>query len=165
MNNFKDSSIFNYEKKLINNNWTIKDKMYSADTLTVNSLASLFNFNFKTIDQTSLSIPFSLTRLRRSTLYDSLEKKKIKFYNYGIFDVGKSKAMSKIYFYKTELQKNNFVRDFFSKTLIINFLNIDNQSLHIKHNQSIIELTNNRLNNIENNSFVYNFIILFLFLI
>ena len=105
---YKDSSIFDFKKNLLKNNWIAKNNMFSADTLTINSLASLFNFNFQLNDQ-FLSIPLSKKRLRTSTLYDSLEKRKIKFYNYGIFDIGKSKAMTKVAFNYKEYSNNDFI--------------------------------------------------------
>jgi len=152
--NYSDSSIFDYEKMQINNHWIIKDKIYSADTLTINSMASLFNFNFRANDKL-LSIPYSKNSLKKSTLYDSLEKKKIIFYNYGIFDIGKSLAMSKIYFYENEELNYRFIKELVLVTMITNILEGSIESIQIKHNRVNMELTKKRIAKIENNSFVY----------
>lgn len=151
---YKDSSIFDYKKNLLKNNWIAKNNMFSADTLTINSLASLFNFNFQLNDQ-FLSIPLSKKRLRTSTLYDSLEKRKIKFYNYGIFDIGKSKAMTKVAFNYKEYSNNDFILNFFSNTLISPLLNFGREKSWNKHNRLNIESTLEKIDSIDNNSFVY----------
>lgn len=151
MRNFNDSSIFNFQKKLLASKWKTKENFYSKNILTINSLASIFNFNFQTADQ-YLSIPYSRKSLRKSSLYDSLEKKKILFYNYGIFDIGKSIAMTKIAFYEDETQTNNFTQGIFRNTIISPLLY---PNLINKHNRLNIDYAVNRLNTIANNSFVY----------
>lgn len=153
-NNYKDNSIFNFQKNLLNEKWIVRNHMYSEDTSTINSLASMFNFNFQSNDQL-LSIPFSRAKLKSSSLFDSLEKKGIKFYNYGIFDIGKSKAMSKIVFYENETQKKYFIENFFSRTLIIPLMNYKKENFQNRHNRLNIDYTFSNLNKIENNSFVY----------
>lgn len=151
---FTDSSIYNFQKGLLTNGWIIKDNMYSRNISTINSLASIFNFNFQSDDK-SLTFPYSRRSLRKSTLYDSLEKKKVQFYNYGIFDIGKTMAMSKIYYYEDETQTNNFVKGFFSRTLISPIISINEENLQNKHNILNIQFAEKKLNTIANNSFVY----------
>jgi hypothetical protein len=152
--NYKDSNILNYQKFLLKDNWIVKNYMFSSDTSTINSLASLFNFNLQTSDQ-NLSIPFSREKLKKSSLYDSLEKKEIKFFNYGIFDIGKSKAMSKVYFIENEIKNKSFINYFFSNTLITLLFNNTFESMHVKHNQSVIEFKFESLKEDKNKSFYY----------
>jgi len=128
--------------------------MYSKNISTINSLASIFNFNFQTADQ-FLNIPFARRRLRNSSLIDSLEKKKVLFYNYGIFDIGKSAAMTKLYYYEDEIQSNNFVHGFFSRTLIPSIISMNEENLCNKHNRINIESTAKKINGIAHKSFVY----------
>lgn len=154
MRHFNDSSIFNFQKRLLTSSWITKDKMYSRNISTINSLASIFNFNFQSDDE-SLTFPYSRRRLRKSNLYDSLEKKKVQFYNYGIFDIGKTMAMSKIYFYEDETQTNNFVKGFFSRTLISPIISINEENLQNKHNRLNIQFAEKKLKPIANNAFVY----------
>ena len=154
MKKYKDSNIYNYQKNLTNNNWTANNHMYSADTLTINSLCSIFNFNFKTTD-TFLNIPFSRIKLKESSLYDTLEKKNVTFYNYGIFDIGKSKAMTKVAFYDDDISRNNFIYNFFSKTLIFPLILENEETAWNKQNRYNIENTPKALNRIKQNSFIY----------
>jgi len=133
--------------------------MYSKNISTINSLASIFNFNFQTADQ-FLNIPFARRRLRNSSLFDSLENKKVQFYNYGIFDIGKSMAMTKIFFYEDETESNNFVQGFFIRTLMSPIIRMNEESLLNKHNRINIESTAKKINSIADNSFVYIHLIL-----
>ena len=148
-----DNNIFSFQKNLEIDNWIVNNHMFSEDTSTINSLASVFNFNIQSNDQ-SLSIPFYRAKLKSSSLFDSLEKKGIKFYNYGIFDIGKSKAMSKFYFYENENLNKKFMENFFSGTLILALMN-NNESWQNKHNRLNIDFTFKKINKIDNKSFIY----------
>ena len=152
----KDSSLFNFKNYLVGNNWIIKDDIYSYDTLTINSLASMFNFNYQLTDK-QVSIYQSKEYLKESSLYDSLQNKSVIFYNYGIFDIGNSRAKSKIYYYENEIKNINLILEFFSITLLNPLLHqktITNNK-QIIHNRDIIEIDVNKLNSVQKKSFIY----------
>lgn len=152
----KDSSIFGFKKNLEKTNWITKNKMYSFNILTIHSLASLFNFNYRKVDA-ELNIAYSTYNLKKSSLYDSLIKKDILFYNYGIFDIGKSKAMSKIYYKENEPGNTNIYKDIFFNTLLIPFMsfNKDEYKNVIIHNQINVETKSKFINKLDGNVFIY----------
>jgi hypothetical protein len=88
-------------------------------------------------------------------LYDSLEKKKVKFYNHGIFDIGLSKAMSKIYYSRIEDKMQTFTKKFFSSTLIGPLLKDDSESIQVEYNRLNIEYNFNKFSKHRNNFFIY----------
>jgi len=154
---FKNNSIFDFEKKLKTVNWKIKEYSYSYDTLTINSMASIFNYNYKVSDS-KMYVESSKENLKSSLLFDSLQKKNVKFYNYGIFDIGKTKAMSKIYYYENKLSGNRFINTFLSYTILNSFLNNNNitSTKQLIHNKKNIENTISELKYIpDNRSFIY----------
>ena len=147
----KDSTIFNFQNSLLDENWVIKNNMYTRNTSTLNSLNSIFNFNINKNDN-QITISNSISNLKESILYDSLENKNIKFYNFGIFDIGATKAKYKIYYNENDLED---IKDFFRKTLIYSIIYSGKESLQNKLNIENIEYTDNFLNTIDTNSFIY----------
>lgn len=111
----KDSTIFNFSKKLKNNKWTVKNTAYSYDTSTIHSLSSLFNFNLSASGYIN-NLPISKIvnkKLMHAQLYDSLKTKKVITINYGILDFGEYKPLNKLLLYPI-----NFCEEFFYKSLI-----------------------------------------------
>jgi hypothetical protein len=118
-------------------------------------LSSIFNFNFKKKDE-NLNFIQSKDYLYNSALSDSLNRKQIKFINYGIFDIGNTKAFCKIHFYEEEELRKNFWGVFFSKTLLNNLpiFSKDNNQNHL--NKSNLELhLPSLLQNVNSKNFIY----------
>jgi hypothetical protein len=116
--NKTDSSIFEFNKTLISAGWKVNHNQCSDNLFTVHSLSSLFNYNLKLKD-TSLTINESIQNLRESKLILDLYKKNVSFHNFGIFDIGNTKAFSKIHFYgKDEKSNSNIFKSFFANSLI-----------------------------------------------
>jgi hypothetical protein len=153
----KDSSIFDFNKNLESANWITKNKMYSYNTLTINSLASLFNFNYRKSDN-KFNFIYSKYNLKKSALFDSLIKKNVIFYNYGIFDIGKSKAMSKIYYKENEPSNTRIYYDIFFNSILTPFMNSNKEEEYknaIIHNQIIVEKKIKSANNLDGKFFIY----------
>jgi len=117
---FKDSSVFKFSRDLEKNNWIVKERLYTYEISTIHSLSSLFNFNlsqkgnYGNYDIYDIGI----NKLGRAKLYDSLIEKKIRIINYGIFDIGESKPMNRIYFYP-----NNIFEEFLSNSSVYHIIN------------------------------------------
>ena len=111
----KDSAIFNFSQALKNNKWIVNDNAYSYDTSTIHSLSSMFNFNLSTSGYLNY-MPISeivRNKLIHAQLYDSLQTKKVKTINYGIFSFGEYAPLNKLLLYP-----NNFYEEFFYKSSI-----------------------------------------------
>jgi len=111
----KDSTVFDFSRELKNNKWIINNAAYSYDTSTIHSLSSMFNFNLSTSGYLN-DMPISeivRKKLIHARLYDSLQTKKVKTINYGIFNFGKYAALNKLLLYP-----NNFYEEFFYKSSI-----------------------------------------------
>ena len=153
--NKADSSIFAFNKTLISSGWQVNNEQYSYNLLTVHSLSSLFNYNFKLKDS-SLSIDESLQNLRGSTLIRDLYKKRVSFQNYGIFDIGDSKAFSKIYYYDDEEQKVTFLKAIFAKSMIGLLYGSLPNSRQLYHNRFLMENGYENMQSLTNKkSFIY----------
>ncbi len=137
--NKADSSIFEFNKTLKSCGWKFNNDQYSNNLITAYCLSSLFNYNFKLKDS-CLSINQSLKSLRESTLIRDLQKKGVAFHNYGIFDIGRSKAFSKIYFYEEENFKTNFLKHLFAKSIIGKLYGLDLfNKKQLYHNSFLME--------------------------
>ncbi len=105
----KDSSIYSFNSWLNEKGWQTKTTSYSNELSTIHSMSSLFNFNLsqqKTYSaQSEEKIVFS--KLYHAVLADSLAKKGVSIYNYGIFDLGNTKPKSRLYLYP-----RNFIEAF-----------------------------------------------------
>ncbi len=105
----KDSSIYSFNNWLKEKGWQTKTTTYSNELSTIHSLSSLFNFNLsqqKTYSAQSEE-KIVVSKLYHGTLADSLTKKGVAIYNYGIFDFGNTKSKSRLYLYP-----RNFIEAF-----------------------------------------------------
>lgn len=138
----KDSSVFELSNFLKKNNWTLNNNSFSQNLITVNSISSIFNYNFKQLDK-ELLFRFSLNKLDNSELISDLKTKKVKVINYGIFNLGNQKALIPIYFnlFATETIQTNFIKAFFTKTILSNLLNniYNENDKQISHNSYLAE--------------------------
>ena len=150
---FQDSSIFSISTSLKRKNWSIVPRSYTYNTATINSISSLFNFNFHKKDDAIPSFDYSGQRLIKSSLYDSLIKKGCSFYNFGIFDIGDSKAPYRVYFYAKSFTEQILNRSIFNP---FNFSKDNENGDHFAHNKYLIDSVSNKLANIkEDRFFVY----------
>jgi hypothetical protein len=105
----KDSSIYQFNNWLIEKGWQTKTSAYSHELSTIHSMSSLFNFNLsqqKTYSAQSEE-KIVVSKLYHAALADSLAKKGVSVYNYGIFDFGNTKPKSRLYLYP-----RNFIEAF-----------------------------------------------------
>lgn len=103
----KDSSIYNFSKKLVNGGWTVKNQFYSYERSTIQSLSSLFNFNLslnRNYAKQNVS-DIGVYKLLNAALADTLRVKKIKVINYGIFDFGEAKPLTPPLFLPKKLSR------------------------------------------------------------
>ena len=105
----KDSSIYNFNNWLIEKSWQTKTTAYSHELSTIHSLSSLFNFNLSKQKNYSAQSEEKIvvSKLYHAALADSLAKKGVAVYNYGIFDLGNTKPKSRLYLYP-----RNFIEAF-----------------------------------------------------
>ena len=105
----KDSSIYSFNSWLKDKGWQTKSTNYSHELSTIHSMSSLFNFNLsqqKTYSAQSEE-KIVVSKLYHAALADSLAKKGVSIYNYGIFDFGNTKPKSRLYLYP-----RNFIEAF-----------------------------------------------------
>lgn len=160
----KDSSIYRFNQWLNQNHWQTKTNAYSYELSTIHSISSIFNFNLSKDSSYSKQNEekIVLSKLFHATLADSLEKKNIAVYNYGIFDLGKSEFKSRLYLYP-----RNFVEAFLlhstylaekTKTGSFQTKYLKNPPAYIHdHNKDILENLPGYLEHeqINNKAFVY----------
>jgi uncharacterized protein (DUF486 family) len=105
----KDSSIYQFNNWLIEKGWQTKTTNYSFELSTIHSLSSLFNFNLSKQKNYSAQSEEKIvvSKLYHAALADSLAKKGVSVYNYGIFDLGSTKPKSRLYLYP-----RNFIEAF-----------------------------------------------------
>ncbi|MEI8128579.1 MAG: sulfatase-like hydrolase/transferase [bacterium] len=98
---FRDSSIYDFSNHLKKNGWLVKNSFYSNHASTIHSLSSLFNFNLsKDSNYAKMGIGnIGSEKLLKASFYDSVKKKNILITNYGIFDIGASKPITRLYYY------------------------------------------------------------------
>ena len=104
-----DSSIYSFNNWLKEKRWQTKTTNYSYELSTIHSMSSLFNFNLsqqKTYSAQSEE-KIVVSKLYHAALADSLAKKGVVVYNYGIFDLGNTKPKSRLYLYP-----RNFIEAF-----------------------------------------------------
>ena len=134
-----------FSRQLQASGWVVSTSSYSKHKATVNSLASLFNYTINLTDAT-LEAPSAIRLLRQSKLLIDLEKKGISCYNGGIFDIGKTQAFSKIYYYENEDKQPNFIKHLFSKSMLSLFYLLTPDAKQSLHNRSIVEQSAAKLN-------------------
>ncbi|MCX6299880.1 MAG: sulfatase-like hydrolase/transferase [Bacteroidetes bacterium] len=162
-NVFKDSSIYNFSNDLKKNNWVVSNSNFSYETSTIHSLSSLFNFNLSkdsTYSKQTIS-NIGTNKLVHALLFDSLTTKNVSIVNYGIFDIGKSIPISRLYFYP-----KNFIESFFIYSTLYYIIyntgqfNKDGYENNYypmeSHNKNILNTINDSLNNsINKRQFIY----------
>lgn len=111
---YNDSSVFNFSKFLLKNNWLVRNSSRSNEISTIHSISSIFNFNLSKDKNYSGRDNYFLgsNKLLYSSFYDSLYEKKIKFINFGIFRVGNSEPIYNLYKYP-----ENFLQLFLHNTV------------------------------------------------
>jgi len=134
--NKADSSLFNFNLSLIASGWQVHSNHYSYNLKTANSLTSLFNYNYKSNDH-QLDVNESVKNLKESKLLLALQKKGVNIYNFGIFDLGNSKAYTKIYFYEEDGFRTHFFKQLFANSMLRLLHEAQNDQL--AHNQFLIE--------------------------
>ncbi len=163
VNTFKDSNLFHFSNHLKQNGWNVRNSSFSNEISTIHSLSSLFNFNLSADSNYSKMGINSIgsEKLLHSALSDSLMKKNISIINYGIFDIGISKPLTRLYYYP-----NNFIEEFFNyssfQQIFYNTGKLDLNGFTTtyypmeEHNKYIIYNLNDTINSIKtNNLFIY----------
>ena len=150
-----DTKPLQFSRQLQAAGWMVSNSSISKHKATVNSLASLFNYNINLTDET-LEAPTAIRLLRQSQLLADLEKKGITCYNGGIFDVGKTKAFTKIYYYEKEDKQPSFIEHLFSKSMFSLFYLLTPDAKQSLHNRSIVEQSAAKINRqTQPQSFIY----------
>jgi uncharacterized protein (DUF486 family) len=105
----KDSGIYSFNNWLEEKGWQTKTTAYSHELSTIHSMSSLFNFNLSKQKNYSAQSEEKIvvSKLYHAALADSLAKKGVSVYNYGIFDLGSTKPKSRLYLYP-----RNFIEAF-----------------------------------------------------
>lgn len=167
----KDSSVYSFNQWLQQNKWQTKTNAYSYELSTIHSMSSMFNFNLsRDTANTSKTSSYSkqneekivLSKLFHAALADSLTNKGASIYNYGIFDLGKTRYKSRLYLYP-----RNFVEAFLlhssylaekTKTGSFQVKYVKNPPSYISdHNKDLLENLPSQLERkkINNKAFVY----------
>jgi len=110
-NVYKDSAIYDFSNDLKKNNWVVRNSNFSYETSTIHSLSSLFNFNLSkdsTYSKQTIS-NIGTNKLVHALLFDSLTTKNVSIVKYGIFDIGKSIPISRLYFYPKNFIESLFI--------------------------------------------------------
>lgn len=167
----KDSNVYSFNQWLQQKGWQTKTNAYSYELSTIHSMSSMFNFNLsRDTANASKTSSYSkqneekivLSKLFHAALADSLTKKGVAIYNYGIFDFGKSQYKSRLYLYP-----RNFIEAFLlhstylaekTKTGSFQTRYLKNPPSYINdHNKDILENLPSHLEQeqIGNKAFVY----------
>lgn len=139
----KDSAVYSFSNVLTKAGWITKNGFFSYETSTICSLSSLFNFNLsanKDYSKQSI-VTIASQKLLKCTLSDSLLTKKVRIINYGIFDIGVSKPLTKLYNYP-----DNFIEQFFLYSCYFYFDFFKNDKLKIADiDKAIAPIVNHNL--------------------
>lgn len=167
----KDSSIYSFNQWLQQKGWKTKTNAYSYELSTIHSMSSMFNFNLSRDRNNDTKISsyskqneekIVLSKLFHAALSDSLTKKGVSIYNYGIFDLGTTQYKSRLYLYP-----RNFVEAFLlhssylaekTKTGSFQAKYVKNPPSYISdHNKDLLENLPRHLvqEQINNKAFVY----------
>ena len=111
---FKDSGVYNFSNALKSKGWITKNKFYSYETSTIHSLSSLFNFNLsQNLNYQNEKIgTIGTKKLIGAAIADSLQKKNIDIVNFGIFHIGNSIYLNRLYLYP-----NSFIEEVMMQTI------------------------------------------------
>jgi hypothetical protein len=95
------SEFADFGNRLKRQGWFVKEELYSSETSTIHSIASLFNFNLSLDTNFSKKgiESLSLSELKRPLLLSNMTSVGVKFHNFGIFDLEDSKPLTRVYFY------------------------------------------------------------------
>lgn len=157
-----DSSIFDFSNKLKFDGWVTSNESYSKEISTIHSLSSIFNYNLSNNPNfSSQSIDkIGSEYLVKSKVFDQAKINNISIINFGIFQIGESKQISKLYYYP-----ENFFDLIIMYTLIPQILqgtsNLKLQGLKhdyypmVSHNEYILEKIEDSLLNIKKQHIVY----------
>lgn len=158
----KDSSLFEFSNGLKTAGWNVIDSAYSYETSTIHSIGSLFNFNLS-YDTSFAKMSMGnigAKKLRKAALIDSITNKGIQFVNYGIFDIGKTKAYSQLYLYPKSFTEQFLLYSCYlfamrsSKEFNGKKLSGKNEII-MEHNKYLVYHIADELKQVSNNSFVY----------
>lgn len=162
-NVFEDSTIYNFSNKLKMNKWIVRNSNYSFETSTIHSLGSLFNYNLSkdsTYSKQNIS-NIGTSKLVHALIFDSLNKKNVTIVNYGIFDIGKSIPISRLYFYPKKFIESLLQYSIYY-TLISNTDTFDKNGFGNNyfptemHNKNILNTIPDLINNLTNKKqFIY----------
>lgn len=141
----KDSNTYDFSKNLSSSGWIVKNNFYSHEQSTINSISSLFNFNLSkdgTYSKESI-IDIAINKLYKNSFYESLNAKNGKIINYGIFHIGDSKPLTKLFSYP-----ENFIEQFLlgstlfsinlKKGVLSNSGNINEDYPFERHNKKVL---------------------------
>jgi hypothetical protein len=159
---FNDRSVLNFSDSLSGKGWITKNSSPTLEGSTIYSIGSLMNFNLsenkKFSEQNIMNI--GIHKLSHTALQDSLQKKNVRFTNYGIFDLGNTRAASQVYFYPI-----NFLQHFlaYSSYFLIKFGTggfeasgfQEKFSPYEAHNIKVLETLADTLSHVSPRTFVY----------
>jgi len=162
-NALKDSSIYDFSNYLKSKKWIVRNRSYSYETSTIHSLGSMFNYNlsicgnFQNYDIEKLAIH----KLIKSKLYRDLNNNHTQVINFGIFDFGSSKPLTRLYYYPKSFLESFFSNSFYH-VMRIPLLNLFNRNRDLsyypmeEHNKFILKhLCDTLSNSGKENIFLY----------
>ncbi len=147
---YRDSNIYQFSDNLRVNGWATYNTFNSDERTTLVSLSSIFNYNLVLKNKWDISSSYWGQKLYKSKLYDSLISHNYTFYNYGIFDIGRTEKFSPIYYYPFPI---TFLGEIFDKSLFnVKHIHNNNNDLEIKQTKHNLWILDSMSNNIKNNS-------------
>ncbi len=110
-----DSSLFDLSKNLKNKGWITVPDFETHNGFTDYSLSSLFNFNLseKQNYDSLFSRQLFSEKFKQAALYDSLQHKQVMVKNWGIFPLGATNPLTRVYYYP-----ESFFEEFTSFTIL-----------------------------------------------
>lgn len=139
----KDSSIYNFSNSLQSKGWVVRNSSYTFEKSTIHSISSLINYNLSKdslYENQKLIGNIVKNKMIKNFLLDSLSKKGVSFNNFGIFHIGNTKPLSRLYLYPT-----NFIERFLIRTTYAEEKNKSNNfklNNLIKRSENIFEHNN-----------------------
>jgi len=144
----KDSSVFNFSNTLKNKGWEVRNSSYTYESSTIHSISSLFNFNLSKdsmYEKQRLVGNIIKKKMLKNLLLDSLTKNGVGFNNYGIFHIGNTFPLTRLYLYPTNFLERFLIRttyaeekfksnNFKLKNLIKSYNNIFEHNAYILNN-------------------------------
>ena len=144
----KDSSVYNFSNTLKNKGWEVRNSSYTYESSTIHSISSLFNFNLSKdslYEKQRLVGNIIKKKMLKNVLLDSLAKKGVAFNNYGIFHMGSTLPLTRLYLYPTNFAERFLIRttyaeekfksnNFKLKNLVKSYGNIFDHNAYILNN-------------------------------